>query len=78
MDTCARGLLIAARMLEDGRLKAIVDERYEGWNGDLGRRILDGSASMEELSEHVLAHSIDPAPRSGRQEMLESILHSYL
>jgi len=78
MDTCARGLLVAARMLEDGRLKALVDGRYDGWNGALGRRILDGGASMKELSEHVLSHDVNPRPRSGRQEMLENLVNRYL
>ena len=78
MDTCARGLLIAARMLEDGRLQAALDERYAGWDGDLGRGILDGSTSMADLSERVLAEGIDPQPRSGRQEMLENLLNQYL
>ena len=78
MDTCARGLLVAARMIEDGRLKAALDERYAGWDSELGRRLLDGKMTMDDISEHVLARNIDPRPRSGRQEMLENLLNEYL
>ncbi len=68
MDTCARALLAAARMIEDGKLAAAVDERYLGWNDGLGRTILDDGESLESLSEHVLATNLEPRPRSGRQE----------
>jgi len=78
MDTCARGLLIAARMLEDGKLKAIVDGRYDGWNGEFGRRILGGEPTLEEISRDVLARNVNPEPRSGRQEMLENLVNRYL
>ena len=78
MDTCARGLLVAARMIEDGTLKAALEERYRGWDRGLGKRMLGGKTSMEEISQHVLAHGIEPQPRSGRQEMLENLVNRYL
>jgi xylose isomerase len=77
MDTCARALLIAADMIEDGRLTAAVEERYAGWNGSLGRRIVAGDASLAQLSEHVLAGAVEPKPRSGRQEVLENLVNSF-
>ncbi len=78
MDTCARGLLVAAAMIEDGKLQAAVDERYAGWNGDLGRRVFDGSASLADLSDHVVEGGIEPQPRSGRQEALENLVARYI
>ncbi len=44
IDTLARALLVAARMVEDGRLAKLKAERYAGWDGELGRRILGGQA----------------------------------
>ena len=77
MDTCARALLIAAEMIEDGRLAAAVDDRYAGWNGGLGRRILGGETSLADLAEHALAGPDEPQPRSGRQEALENLVNTF-
>ncbi|HZU84859.1 MAG TPA: xylose isomerase [Polyangiaceae bacterium] len=78
IDALARALLVADRMLEDGKLQAIVDERYAGWSQPLGRDILAGKLSLDQLSERVVAGKIDPRPRSGRQEMLENLVSRYL
>jgi len=77
MDTCARALLIAAGMIEDGRLAAAVADRYAGWDGDLGRRILGGGASLADLSQYVQSGTIEPRPRSGRQEALENLVNTF-
>ncbi len=77
MDTLARGLLNAARMLEDGALAAAVDQRYAGWSGALGREILAGEKSLAELAEYVEKNGVDPAPLSGGQERLENLVSRY-
>ena len=77
-DTLARALLAAARMLEEGRLQALLDERYKGWSEGLGREILDGTRSLADLAAHVAAAKADPQPRSGRQERLENLVQTYL
>jgi xylose isomerase len=78
MDNLARALLVADRMLEDGKLLELTEERYAGWREGLGREILDGQVSLEQLSDRVLSQKIDPKPRSGRQEMLETLVGRYL
>jgi len=78
MDTCARALLIAADMLEDGKLQTFVSDRYAGWDGGLGKDILGGGLSLADLSERVVDGAIEPKPRSGRQEMLENLVNRYL
>ncbi len=78
IDVLARALLIADRMLEDGKLQAFVDERYSGWSQPLGQEILGGKVSLAQLSERVLSQKLDPQPRSGRQEMLENWVSRYL
>jgi xylose isomerase len=75
IDTLARALVQAARLIEDGRLAAFVEGRYAGWRGPLGRDILAGRKSLEDLSQQVLASGIDPEPCSGRQEMLENLVN---
>jgi xylose isomerase len=78
MDNLARALLIADKMLSDGKLQAFVDERYAGWNEKLGKDIMAGKLSLADLSDRALADKLDPKPRSGRQEMLETIVNRYL
>ena len=74
IDTLARSLLVAADLLEQRTLKEAVEQRYAGWDGGLGREILDGSVSLEELERRV-ADGIEPAPVSGGQERLEGLVN---
>lgn len=78
MDAIARALLIAARMIEEGKLEALLAERYGGWDGAEGRAILAGERSLETLCAQALAADLDPQPRSGRQEFLEGLVNRYL
>jgi xylose isomerase len=75
IDTLARALLVAAGMIERGRLDQLREERYAGWSGELGREILGGGLSLEAIEARVAAGGIDPKPVSGRQEMLEGIVN---
>jgi xylose isomerase len=74
IDTLARGLLGAARLIEDGTLAARLDARYVGWDGPLGRDILGGAHSLASLAERVERGGVDPQPVSGRQEALENVV----
>jgi xylose isomerase len=75
IDTLARSLLVAAAMIEDGELVRRRDERYAGWNGELGRLILSGDGALGAMTARVLSGDIDPKPRSGRQELLENVVN---
>jgi xylose isomerase len=77
IDTLARSLLVAADMLEGRTLQDAVDARYAAWDGDLGREILDGSVSLEELERRV-ADGIEPVPVSGGQERLEGLVNRHI
>ncbi len=74
IDTLARGLLAAARLVEDGRLARSVEERYSGWDGPLGREITGGRRSLADLADLALDRGLDPKPRSGGQERLENLV----
>jgi xylose isomerase len=78
MDLCARALLIAEKMIDDGALAKHVDERYAGWTGKLGKNILTGKHSLADLAALVDKSGFDPQARSGRQEHLEALLNNYL
>ena len=75
IDTLARSLLVAATMIERGTIEANLETRYAGWQGDLGRSVTEGSATLASLAAAVLDGSIDPTPVSGRQEYLENVVN---
>jgi xylose isomerase len=77
MDTMARALLVAAAMLDDGALEDARSERYAGWDGDLGRRILAGEETLVSLDERTLGAG-EPTRASGRQEALENLVAKYV
>ena len=78
MDLCARALLVAEKMITDDQLSAHLKTRYAGWDGALGKDIMSGKLSLDQLAAHVEQHGTDPQPRSGQQERLEGIVNRYL
>jgi xylose isomerase len=74
MDICARGLIAAHKMVEDGALSNPLAERYAGWKGQAD--MLAGNLSLEDIAAR--AENLDPQPVSGRQEMLENIVNKYV
>ncbi|MDE6047597.1 MAG: xylose isomerase [Anaeroplasmataceae bacterium] len=77
MDTFARGLRIAAKLLEDKVFENFKAERYQSYTTGIGKKIAEKKVTLEELSEYALAHDqIENA--SGRQEWLEAILNQYI
>jgi len=75
LDTLARALLVAADLVERGRLAELRDARYAGWDGPLGAAILDGTETLASLEARVAAGEIDPRPVSGHQELLENVVN---
>ena len=78
MDTCARGFKAAAAMLESGELFEFVEKRYAGWKQKGARAMLNGERDLEGITGWVEACNIDPAPVSGKQEMLENIVNRHV
>lgn len=75
MDSFALGLLIADKIIEDGRIDGFVEERYASWNSDLGKSIKAGNESLESLAAYALKMGEVANVPSGRQELLESIVN---
>jgi xylose isomerase len=78
MDVLARALLVADKMLEDGKVQGAIDARYKGWNDGLGKEILDRKLDLAQISDRVLKQNINPKPRSGQQELLENQVNRYV
>ena len=73
MDVCARGLIAAAALLEDGALETARTERYAGWDAS----DLLGS-DFETIAAGVTRDDTNPRPRSGRQERLENVWNRFV
>ena len=78
MDAFALGLLIADRIIADGRMDAFVKARYASYEEGIGKRIVSGEATMEELEAYALALGDVTTNQSGKQEYLETILNSLM
>jgi xylose isomerase len=78
MDACARGLLIAGQMMKDGKMEKAVAKRYGKWEEPANQAMLAGKESLDKIAARVHKSSLDPQPKSGRQEYLEGVLNSYI
>ena len=76
MDTFARGLIAAARIIEDGRIDQFVADKYSSFKDGIGARIRVGSTSLQELADYAENLEKPELPQSGRQEYLLSIFNS--
>jgi xylose isomerase len=74
IDTIARALLAAVDVVTSGQLEKLKQERYKGWSGELGKKITSGALDLASLADLATEQGLDPAPRSGRQELAESII----
>jgi len=45
--------------------------------GELGRAILAGERSLDDLAAYVEERGLEPQPKSGRQEMLENLANRF-
>ncbi|MBQ8440888.1 MAG: xylose isomerase, partial [Clostridia bacterium] len=78
MDAFALGLRAADRIIRDGRLDAFVKDRYASYESGIGKKIVDGSATMEELELYALNMGDVTTNVSGKQEYLENLLNGIL
>ena len=77
MDSFARGLKNAAKMIEDKTFENTVKQRYAGWDEEFGVKIENGKLDFEQLEAYTLEHG-EPQIKSGRQELLENLLNDYI
>jgi xylose isomerase len=78
IDTLARALLAAQALIDDGALDRARSARYQRWDGELGRRIMDPATGLASLADEALQADLDPQPVSGRQELLENEVNRVL
>lgn len=76
MDVCARALKAAYALFENGSLEAARNERYAGWNAPENASML--TSDLGSIEQRVREQSINPEPRSGRQERLENLWNRFV
>ena len=79
MDTFALGLIKAAALIEDGRLKSNIEERYSSFrNSEIGKKIVSGKTDLKELAAYADKLGAPELPGSGKQEILQNIVNGVL
>lgn len=78
VDTLARALLSAEAILNSGEIEKLKKTRYEGWQGDLGQKLLDPKSGLDAIADLAKTANIDGHHTSGQQERLENIVSRHL
>ncbi len=77
MDSWARGLLAAERILSDPRLTALTRQRYESFDAGDGARFERGDLDLVALRD-LAASAGQPEPTSGKQELVENLINDHI
>ncbi|MBI3839711.1 MAG: xylose isomerase [Planctomycetia bacterium] len=78
MDAFAHGLKIAAAIRADGVLDKMLKDRYNSWDSGIGARIDAGKENFASLEKYMLEKGDVTPNKSGRQELLENIINTFL
>ena len=78
MDTFALGLILADKIIRDGRLDKFVADRYATWNTGMGLDITNGKMKLEDLCDWALKKGNVTSMQSGGQEKLEAIINQIM
>ena len=77
MDVFAKGLLVAADILEKSDYKKLRTERYASFDAGNGKAFEQGLLTLEDLRK--IAHEVgEPQAKSGKQELFEAIVNMYI
>jgi xylose isomerase len=77
IDTFARALIVADKVLQESEYKKFRQERYASFDSGEGKAFADGKLSLEDLRQYAIKNG-EPEVRSGRQEWLENIINRYI
>jgi len=77
MDSFARGLLIADRVLADPRMSEMHLARYASFDNGDGKCFEDGELNLSALRD-IAAAAGEPEQLSGKQELVENLINDYI
>ena len=79
MDAFAVGLVIAQRIIDDGKIPAFVKNRYSSFKTPNGVKFVNGKMTFDELAKIGTDAGYGKSGLvSGKQEYLENVLNQYL
>ncbi|MBK5202536.1 MAG: xylose isomerase [Prolixibacteraceae bacterium] len=78
MDVFARGLLIADKILRESDYLKLRKERYASFDSGKGAEFENGKLKLEDIYNIAKKSGKEPAVISGKQEMLEQLINSYI
>lgn len=77
MDTFARALITADKILSDSDYLDMKKRRYDSFNSEAGKAFEAGKLSLQDLNKLAAKHG-EPELISGKQELLEQLINSYI
>jgi len=77
MDTLARGLIIADEILRESDFLTLRTQRYSSFDTGPGAEFERGELNLQQLGDLAVELG-EPQPRSGKQELFESIVNRHL
>ncbi|TVY08978.1 xylose isomerase [Paenibacillus cremeus] len=77
MDSFARGLQVAAKMIEDRVFDDILDNRYGSYKSGIGAEIVSGRANFKTLEAYALQNN-PIVNTSGRLEHIRNVVNQYI
>ncbi|MDQ0902632.1 xylose isomerase [Paenibacillus sp. V4I7] len=78
MDAFARGLEVAAKLIEDRVFDNILDTRYASFKSGIGADIVSGKADFKSLEAYALENNSTIVNQSGRLELIKATVNQYL
>jgi xylose isomerase len=77
MDTFARALVTADKILQHGEYSRIRRDRYGSFDEGKGKAFREGQVSLEDLRQYAIDNG-EPQTRTGSQEYLENLINRFI
>ncbi len=77
IDTFARALIVADKILQHGEYSKLRKERYASFDSGKGAEYEQGKLSLEDLRAFAIENG-EPEARSGRQEYFENLINRFI
>jgi len=77
VDTFARALVTADRILQESEYKQLRAQRYATYDSGEGKAFEEGKLGLVALRDYAVAHG-EPAIISGKQELMENLINRYI
>ncbi|WP_055106915.1 xylose isomerase [Paenibacillus ihumii] len=77
MDTFAKGLKVAAKLIEDKFFDNLLDERYASFKSGIGADIVSGKANFKTLEAYALQNG-EIRNKSNHLELIKARLNEYI